>query len=88
MGCAHQCARETWRDTGGCNAWKFDAENGVCEMGNVGLLEDTNNLGVSVMIRESDIKQIQMVCKGGEHCCSREWYVKGVPKNGEFFNNL
>ena len=46
-------------------------------MGNVNLLEDTNNLGVSVMIRESEIKKIEMVCKGGEHCCSREWYVQG-----------
>ena len=42
LACAHQCARETW-DFGQCNAWKYDPSQGICEMGILTFLEDTNN---------------------------------------------
>ena len=38
-------------------------------------LEDTNNDGVSIMVRESVIDTLELNCHGSKHCCSRDWYL-------------
>ena len=42
-------------------------------MGLLTYLEDTNNDGVSIMVRDDVIDTLEMNCYGSEHCCSRDW---------------
>ena len=45
----------------------------TCELGIVSSLEDTNNLGLSVLIQEDVLDTLPLTCHGGDHCCSRDW---------------
>ena len=72
FGCMEQCAVRQW-DGEGCNAWKYDQESKVCEMGEVLALVDTDNTGVLVMVMETILDTLPLTCHGGEHCCSRDW---------------
>ena len=60
-------------DGEGCNAWRYDKETKVCQMGEVTSLEDTDNTGVLVMVMEDLLDTLPLTCHGGEHCCSRDW---------------
>ena len=42
-------------------------------MGLLNYLEDTNNEGVSIMVRDDVIDTLEMNCYGSDHCCSRDW---------------
>ena len=60
-------------DGEGCNAWRYEQDSKVCEMGEVTELVDTDNTGVLVMVMETVLDTLPLTCHGGEHCCSRDW---------------
>ena len=68
LNCANLCA--FWTE-GSCNAYKYLGQDGGCQLGFVSWLEDIE-AGVRIMLEESLLDSLPLICAGGQHCCSRE----------------